>query len=207
MKKLVLIIAALAVLGAAAWLGLRSKPAPTEQVAAATTAVATEAPAPESTGRTPRIFRHRDQSKSDGTSADPMEIWDKRVDAILESKGTDTEIADKLLELYPQVPTNGQADLILEIAPRVANTNYNRLSNLLTNSSSPEEVIETLLTDLIDRPDNVRLPLMLEMARSKENPKSEDAHDLLEVILGDDYGEDWELWSKKISEWIASHPE
>ena len=136
-----------------------------------------------------------------------MDVWDKQIDAILASNDTDAEIADKLLALYPQVPTNGQADLILEITPRVANTNYSKLSPLLTSTNSSEEVIETLLTDLIDRPDSLRLPLMLEMARSKGNPKSEDAHDLLEVILGDDYGEDWYQWSKKIAEWIASHPE
>ena len=207
MKKLVLIIVVFASLGAVVWFGLRSKPAPDGKAAGVATEVTNDSSAPETTSQTPRAFRHRDRSKSDATASDPMDVWDKQIDAILDSKATDTVIADKLLELYPRVPAEGQADLVLEIAPRISNENYSKLSNIMTNSSSPEDVIETLLTDLIDRPDKLRLPLLLDLARVKENPKSGDAHDLLEVIIGEDYGEDWDQWSKKVAEYIASHPE
>jgi hypothetical protein len=133
--------------------------------------------------------------------------WDAKIDEILASDATESEIGGKLLELYPSVPPEGQADLALEIAARTSNQDYGKLSNLMTNSITPEDVVEVLLTDLLDRPDTIRLPLLLDMARSKTNSKSEDAHDLLEALLGEDYGTDWNQWSKKISEWLASHPE
>ena len=206
MKKLVLLIAVGVTFGVVVWFGLRSKSA-TGGREAMVTAAATDSLPPESTSRTPRVLRHRDRL-SPKPAADVMDVWDKQIEALLASDGTDAEIADKLLELYPHMPTEGQADLILEIAPRIANDSYsNKLSVILTNATAPEEVLETLLTDLIDRPDNIRLPLLLDMARTKEHPKSGDARDLLEALLGEDYGEDWSLWSKKISEWIASHPE
>ena len=207
MKKLVLFIVVFAALGAVVWFGLRSKPAPDGKAAGVATEATNDSPAPEATSQTPRAFRHRDRSKSDATASDPMDVWDKQIDAILESKATDAEIADQLLELYPRVPAEGQADLILEIATRIASENYSKLSNIMTNAASSEEVVETLLTDLIDRPDKIRLPLLLDLARIQENPKSGDAHDLLEVLLGEDYGNNWDQWSKKISEWLASHPE
>ena len=207
MKKLVLLIAVGVTFGVVVWFGLRSKSATGGREAMVPTAAATDSLTPESTSRTPRVFRHRDRL-SPKPAADVMDVWDKQIDALLASDGTDAEIADKLLELYPHMPTEGQADLILEIAPRIANDSYsNKLSVILTNATAPEEVLETLLTDLIDRPDTIRLPRLLDMARSKDNPKSGDAHDLLEALLGDDYGDDWDQWSKKISEWIASHPE
>lgn len=205
MKKLILIIAVFGALGAMAWLGLRSKPASgrlTAEVASGETAGSS---VPEQTRHTPRIFRPRERANADGTNA--MAVWDRQIDAVLASSGTAAEIADTLLELYPRVPAEGQADLAMEIAAHISNENYGKLAGLITNSTSSEAVLETLLTDLMDRPDKIRLPLLLDMARSKENAKAPDAHELLEALLGEDYGEDWNLWSKKISEWLASHPE
>jgi hypothetical protein len=212
MKKLVLIIVVLVVGGIAVLLGTRYKPAPapavqnSEAAQPATVAgVDATAPASEETSKTPSVFRRRTHSKAG--EGDPMEVWDKQIDTILESKAPDAQIADKLLALYPQLPTNGQADLFVEIAPRVSDKDYSKLSTIVTNATTPEDVIDELLNDLIDRPDKVRMPVLLDLARTKDNPKAEDAHDLLEVILGDDYGEDWNVWSKKISEWISTHPE
>lgn len=212
MKKLVLIIVVLTVGGIAVWLGTRYTPRPTPVIqnseagqSTNTTAVDAGTPVSEESSKTPSVFRRRTHSKTG--EADPMEVWDKQIDAILESKGTDAEIADKLLALYPQLPTNSQADLFLEITPRVSNQDYSKLSTIVTNATTPEDVIDELLNDLIDRPDKLRMPVLLDLARTKDNPKSEDAHDLLEVILGEDYGEDWNTWSKKISEWISTHPE
>lgn len=210
MKKLVLLILALVVCAAAVWLGTRYKPTSAVQngeVAQSTDTKSVDAadPSPEENGKTPRAFRHHMHSKDGET--DPMDVWDKQVDAILTSPGTDAEIADKLLALYPQLPTNGQADLFVEIVPRIANTNYSKLANVMTNVTTPADVLDTLFTDAIDRPDSVRMPVLLDVARNQDNPKSEAAHDLLEVLLGDDYGDDWNLWSKKIAEWTASHPE
>ena len=171
------------------------------------TAGATDARPPETTSRTPRVFRPRRLPGSDAAFTNALETWSGQIETILAARSTDAEIANKLLEAYPSAPAEGQADLALEIAARISNENYGKLASLMTNSTTPGEVVETLLTDLLDRPDKIRLPLLLDMARATENPKAEDARDLLEALLGENFGSDWEGWSKKISEWLASHPE
>jgi len=213
MRKLVLIIIAIAICGAAVWLGTKYRPSATASVGPdATTATTTNrtaddagAPAPEGTGKTPRVFQRHPHAKTGDT--EQTDIWDSQIDAILASQAPDAEIADKLLKLYPQMPTNAQADLFLEITPRVTDENYSKLSGILTNSTTTGEVLDTLLNDLVDRPDKIRLPVFLDVMRTTDNPKSPDAHDLLEAILGEDYGVDWDTWSKKISEWMTAHPE
>jgi len=207
MKKLLLIIVLLILGGAAVWLGTRYKPTSSgsDSQTSNTATGSVVAPAPGETALTSRVFRHRERAKTG--EADPMAIWDKQIEEVLASKATDAEIADKLLALYPQVPTEGQADLMQEITTHISNDDYSKMSGILTNAITPVDVLDVMLIDLMTRPDNIHLPLLLEVARIKDNPKSEEAHDFLEVIIGDNYGDDWETWSKKIAEWIASHPD
>jgi hypothetical protein len=89
----------------------------------------------------------------------------------------------------------------------VADRDYAPLGNILTNTATGETIAEILLTDLLDRPDAVKLPLLLDLARNGDHLKAEDARDLLEVLLRVNLGSDWDAWAKKISEWLASHPE
>lgn len=205
MKKLVLILIVIVVCGAAVWLGTRYKPTADGQPAQATNAsLPSASPSPEA-GRTPSSFFQRREHAKTGAQSD--DIWEQEVNAVLASQASDAEIADKLLKLYPQVPADAQADLFVEITQHVPNEDYRKLANVLTNSTSPPEVLDVLLNDLIDRPDKLRMPLLMDLMRDKQNPKSDEAHDFLEVIIGDDYGEDWDTWSKKIAEWMALHPD
>jgi hypothetical protein len=212
MKKLVILVVGCVALGLMLWLGLRSKTGPAEPMSDTPEAPAQSLVATLETNRLARVFtrsaHHHERAPVEATaSTNAVSEWDAKIDEILASDAPESEIGKKLLELYPTVPPEGQADLALEIAARTANQDYGKLANIITNTTTTGEVVDVLLNDLLDRPDNLRLPLLLDMARSKGNAKSEDAHDLLEALLGEDYGEDWSQWSKKISEWLASHPE
>src|SRR4051812_16155027 len=132
MKKLVLIIVVLVAGGIAVWLGTHSKTAPASivqnaEAAQPATASSVEASTPSlgETSKTPSVFRRRTHSKAG--EGDPMEVWDKQIDTILESKAPDAQVVDKLIALYPQLPTNAQADLFLEITPRVPDKDYSKL--------------------------------------------------------------------------------
>jgi hypothetical protein len=133
--------------------------------------------------------------------------WSARIDELLGAEGTDAEISRKLLEMYPTLPPDGQAEAAPHLAALTPNEDHRSVANILTNAATPGEVADILLTDLLDRPDSIRLPLLLEIMRTPDNPVAADARDMLEALMGEDYGDDWELWAKKISEWQASHPE
>lgn len=212
MRTPVIIFLAVAVLGGMLWVGLRSKATRSDIVPVAPEASVQPLPVEPVTNRTARVFSRSSHRRAAlpadfSTAADATGPWDAKIDEILAADETDSEIGKKLLELYPVVPPEGQADLALEIAARTANQDYGKLANIITNTATPEEVVDVLLSDLLDRPDSVRLPLLLDLARSKTNAKAGEAKDLLEALLGEDYGADWVQWSKKISEWLASHPE
>ena len=71
----------------------------------------------------------------------------------------------------------------------------------------PEAVLDVLLTDLLDRPAATQLNTLLAVAQNAGHPKAEDARDMLVALMEQDHGKDWATWAKKISEWLASHPE
>ncbi|MEY4388096.1 MAG: hypothetical protein RLY20_3379 [Verrucomicrobiota bacterium] len=129
------------------------------------------------------------------------------MEKILNSQDSDAAISSKLIAIFPELPADQQEDLISQLAAQVSDKDYASLGNMLTNKATTVDVAEVLMTDLIDRPDSIRLPLLLDVARSPDHPKAEDAHDLLEVLLDVNYHNDWDAWAKKISEWLASHPE
>jgi len=42
----------------------------------------------------------------------------------------------------------------------------------------------------------------LQVARTAGHPKAGEAREILEVFLGEDYGEEWETWQGKLDEFL-----
>jgi hypothetical protein len=133
--------------------------------------------------------------------------WELKLEAVMTTESSDAERSERLLELYPQLPPEGQTDVIPHLTALTPDNAYTNLLTILTNHTTPELVADVLLTDLLDRPATTRLNTLLLITRDGDHPKAADARATLTAFLGEDYGDDWNLWSKKISEWLVSHPE
>jgi hypothetical protein len=84
---------------------------------------------------------------------------------------------------------------------------YSSLAPMLTNALTNEQVLEVLLTDLLNRPDNVKLPTLLELARTPDHPKASEARDILEVFVDENYGTDWAKWEAALQKYLAENRE
>jgi hypothetical protein len=133
--------------------------------------------------------------------------WELKVEAVMTAESSDAERSERLLELYPQLPPEGQSDIIPHLAALTPDNAYTNLQSILTNHTTPELVADVLLTDLLDRPAEVRLNTLLAVARNAEHAKANDAHEMLEAFLGQNYGKDWESWADQITTWVKQHPE
>ena len=58
-----------------------------------------------------------------------------------------------------------------------------------------------------NRPNTLKLPLLLEVARDAQHPKAGEAKGLLALYLEADYGQDWNQWQSKIEDWLKENPE
>jgi hypothetical protein len=145
------------------------------------------------------------RAAANGTNAIPD--WEDRVDAILTSDGEDTDKAKKMLEMFPKLAPEAQEEVAHHLSNLTPDEDYTPLGNLLTNSTLAEPVLDVFMEDVLNRPNTVKLPLLLEVAQNPQHPGAQEAKDVLELFLEDDYGTDWSKWQAKMQDWLKENPD
>lgn len=134
--------------------------------------------------------------------------WEEHLEAVLASEQTDDRgKAQELLAAFPLLPADGQAVYAQHLSNLVTDQDYAVLGHLLTNAALPDVVLETLMSDVLNRADSVKLPALLTVARDPQHPKAAEAHDVLELTLDQDFGQDWATWEARLQEWLTANPD
>lgn len=141
------------------------------------------------------------------TNANQLTNWEDTVDAIIGSDGDDTNKVKQLFALFPNLPPDGQEEVAQHLSNLVDDENYAPLGELLKNAKLPEGALDQLLSDALNRPNTLKLPLLVDVAQNPDHPKAAEAKDLLELYLGEDYGNDWNVWRQHMKDWLKDNPE
>jgi hypothetical protein len=115
--------------------------------------------------------------------------------------------ARQMLEMFPRLPEAGQVEVAKHLSNLVSDQDYGQLSQLLANPRLPQEVLDTLMADALNRPNSLKLPALLEVARTPQHPKAGDAKEVLGFFLETDYGDDWQKWQDKVQTWLKDNPD
>lgn len=142
-----------------------------------------------------------------GAGAVPLSNWEERIDAILGGEGEESVKARQMLELFPNLPTEGQVEVAQHLSNLLTDPEYAPLGNYLTNAALAEPVLDVLVADLLNRPNSVKLPLLLEVARTESHPKAGEALEILQLFLEEDFGRDWARWQTRVQEWLQENPD
>jgi hypothetical protein len=156
----------------------------------------TTAPQPATTAVSPSV-----------TATNTLPDWEDRLDDILGNDDEDKVKTAKLLELFPRMPEEGQEETARHLANLVEDADYAPLASILRNATYPESVLDVLLQDALNRPNELKLPLLLDVAKEPGHPKAEEARDLMELFLDEDYGTDWARWQSEMQKWLKDNPE
>jgi hypothetical protein len=218
--KAVGIIAVIVLVGIAlGWLGSRggrSNPGPTVSTTTTAPAMANAtSPGPAATlsnsapGLSSSVPSVAGQSPRDISPASTNLItdWEDKLDSILSADGEDADKAKQMLEMFPRLPEEGQTEVAQHLANLTSDEDFPALGKYLTNSTMPESVLDVLMSDLLNRPNSLKLPLLVDVARDSQNPKAGEAKDLLELYLEEDYGTDWNTWQAKVDQWLKDNPD
>ena len=133
--------------------------------------------------------------------------WEERVEELLASQAPEADKARRMLEMFPRLPEKGQVEVAQHLANLVSDQDYPSLERFLTNSALPESVLDVLVADVLNRPNSVKLPALLGVARDPQNPKAGEAKDILRLFLEEDYGADWAAWQSKVDQWLRDNPD
>ncbi len=141
------------------------------------------------------------------TAPEFIQDWPDKIGDIL---ADNTEIPEKckaLLELFPKFPPDGQVEAAQHLSNLVGNDDYTPLGKILLDPKTSAAVDDVLMTDIYNRPSSMQLPILLQVARTPNHPKAEEAKNLLERFLDEDYGTDWTRWESKMNAWLKDNPD
>ncbi len=140
-------------------------------------------------------------------ATNPTTNWEDRVDAILDSPSEVNEKAKQMLELLPHLPEAGQVETAQHVANLLADEDYAKFGAYLTNTTTSINVQDIVLADVLNRPNQIKLPLLLETARNPANAKATEAREMLALYLEEDYGDDWQKWATEMEKWLKENPD
>ena len=82
-----------------------------------------------------------------------------------------------------------------------------RAAKYLTNADVPEAISSVFMDDLYNRNDATKLPLLLAVASNEKHALKDEAKDLLELYIEEDYGTNWTKWDGAVKTYLKEHPE
>jgi hypothetical protein len=124
--------------------------------------------------------------------------WQEKLGEVLQSDTDDAQQSKMLLELFPDLPQDGQVAVAERLSFLLPGPDYSALAEYLTNPQTPEPVLDAIMAGLLNRADSLKLPLLLELARDDQHPKATEAKELLEAMLDESYGTDWSQWQAEV---------
>ena len=133
--------------------------------------------------------------------------WEQRIDKILTTEGNESAKSKELLEMLPNLPEDGQVEAAQHLSNLLADEDFKLLTPTFTNAAIAESVLDVLMTDVLNRPNQLKLPALLDVAQIPNHPKAEEARDILEVFVDENYGQDWTAWRAAVEKWLKENPD
>ena len=134
--------------------------------------------------------------------------WEDKLEEIIGSDTMDdTNKVQQLFALFPHVPADSKAEVAQHLSNLVSDEGYSQLGALLKDSTLSDDTLDVLMQDILNRPNSLKLPELLEVAQTPNHPKADEAKDILSLFLDEDYGNDWSKWHDKMLAWLKDNPD
>lgn len=118
---------------------------------------------------------------------------------------SDNVKAQALFDLLPRVPEELQGETAQRAATMLRDRDYARVARpWILNARTHGAVLGALFADLMERPDAVALPTLVEIAKTPDHPFAPSAHDNLTLLVGSDHGIDWPAWDKAVLQKLST---
>jgi len=141
------------------------------------------------------------------TPEEPMQPWEISISKLLDSDDENDKVAADLAALIPTMPLEGQTEAVQHMVNLLEDDKYVLASNMLLNPSLHPDLRAVILADVLDRPNSVKLPVLLAVMAVPGHPSRTEAQRSLAEALGSDFGSDPALWSAPVQSLLAREAE
>lgn len=105
------------------------------------------------------------------------------------------QVARQLLGLLPNFPAEEQEEAAQHISNLSDDSMASEYAKMITANSLPAPAAEVLFSDLMNRPHEILIPAISQIADQPAHPQKEDSIEILEVLYGPpEDGLNWQNW-------------
>lgn len=116
-------------------------------------------------------------------SPEPLADWEQQLDSILSAPGDTSSATRALLSAISGLPAEAQEQFIAHALNLCGESDYFRVEEIYFRSNLPQSVSETIFNDALNRPDELKLPLMAKTMMDPNHPMAGEARGVLEFYL------------------------
>jgi hypothetical protein len=142
----------------------------------------------------------RPMSLSPERSDEGIPVWERKIDAALRSQGEHSAIALGLLSEVNSMPPEGQTAAAQHIVNLIADKDYLQVIPYIKNNRLDDGFQEIIVAESLNRPDTIKLPVLLAAARAPGHPMAETAVSILTGLLDANHGTDWGKWEQSVKQ-------
>ncbi|MDB6055138.1 MAG: hypothetical protein JWN25_2661 [Verrucomicrobiales bacterium] len=123
---------------------------------------------------------------------------------INDSSLTDTQKAQLFLLLLPSFNRDGQREFAHAAVSHIKDSTYSLIFKPLLEAKSDKQILSVFMTDTLKRPNSVKLPALLQLARTEDHPMQSEAKELLVAFIGKEHGKKWEDCQVAVNAYVAN---
>lgn len=128
------------------------------------------------------------------------EAWQRTINAILTDDAEPSLLSGRLAAALPGMPLEGQLEAAQHMVNLLGDEEYATAETVYFNPSMAEPVRRLVFEDFMNRPNTLKLPLLVRTLRESGHPLRNEAIENLQVYLGRDEGADWTRWDAAVRE-------
>lgn len=137
------------------------------------------------------------------SKSNEIPAWELKIDDALRSNADTAAIAQVLLQQVPSLPGEGQLASARHIVNLMPDKDYLSVLPYVRNAKLDQGFQEVVVSDAFNRPDAVKLPLLLAAAQTPKHPMAEIAKSTLGFLLDANFENDWGKWESAVKEALA----
>lgn len=138
-----------------------------------------------------------------GNQLTTVEEGDLKIDEILRSEKEIPAMARDLHELVKTLNSEAQVNASRHLVNLTGDEDYGLIAGFLVDDKMNPEVTEVLFSDLMNRNRELQMPLFMNILKNKRHPQNEEVRNVLTVLAGEDFGENYAAWDKWAAEELA----
>jgi len=119
---------------------------------------------------------------------------EEKIHAWLTGFDDTNETAAAILAGWKQLSEPGRTAAAPHLLNLVPDERFEDLARILLDPATNGDVKDILFAGILNRDDSLKWPLIVRVMEQKNHPHSQEARNMLTVVLGKDLGDDWPRW-------------